>query len=92
MSTTVDEEIGVPSATEEVDAGAGKGRGKRGKGPSGQRGSGGSGGAVYGLGVIGAAVWYWQQATTPQERAIGVLKAFVWPATLVYNAFKLLQG
>jgi hypothetical protein len=47
--------------------------------------------AVYGLGLIGALVWYWQQAQSPGERAFGVLKALVWPAFLVYDAHKALH-
>jgi hypothetical protein len=47
--------------------------------------------AVYGLGLIGALVWYWQQAHTPGERAVSVLKALVWPAFLVYDALKALH-
>jgi hypothetical protein len=50
------------------------------------------GGAVYGLGMIGALVWYWSQAESPQERALAVLKALVWPAFLVYRAFEALGG
>jgi hypothetical protein len=46
------------------------------------------GGAVYGLGLIGALVWFWQQASGFGEHIVGVLKAFVWPAFLVYEAFK----
>ncbi|MGD9705182.1 MAG: hypothetical protein AB7Q42_22330 [Acidimicrobiia bacterium] len=48
------------------------------------------GGAVYGLGLIGAAVWFWQQATGFGEHVVGLLKALVWPAFLVYEAFKAL--
>lgn len=50
------------------------------------------GGAVYGLGLIGALVWFWQQASGVGEHVVGVLKAFVWPAFLVYDAFKALGG
>jgi hypothetical protein len=50
------------------------------------------GGAVYGLGLIGALVWFCQQANEPNEYAVGVLKALVWPAFLVYEAFKVLHG
>ena len=41
-----------------------------------------SGEAVYGLGLVGALVWYWQQAQSPGERAVSVPKALVWPAFL----------
>jgi hypothetical protein len=48
--------------------------------------------AVYGLGVIGAWVFFWQRAVTPQDRAFGVLKGLVWPAFLVYEGFSALAG
>mgnify|MGYP000883102174 FL=1 len=51
---------------------------------------GSSGDAVYGLGVIGAAVYYISQATTFWMGALGLLKAFVWPAFLVYEALSAL--
>ncbi len=55
--------------------------------------SGPSGGnPVYGLGFIGALVWNWQQAVTPRDRALAVLKSMVWPAFLVYAAFRALEG
>ena len=44
--------------------------------------------AVYGLGFFGALVWYIQQASSFWEGVLGVLKSFVWPALLVYDAFK----
>jgi hypothetical protein len=50
------------------------------------------GGAVYALGLIGALVWFWQQANGVGGHVIGVLKAFVWPAFLVYDAFRALRG
>ena len=52
---------------------------------------GGSSGAVYGLGLVGAAVYYISHATTPQEKAIGFLKALVWPAFLVYALMDFLD-
>ncbi|MBA7666261.1 hypothetical protein ES703_74340 [subsurface metagenome] len=45
----------------------------------------GLGGAVYGLGFIGAAVYYISQATSFGMGVIGFLKAIVWPAFLVYE-------
>jgi len=50
-------------------------------------GPGGSGGAVYGLGLIGALVYYLQSAATFGEGVMGVLKAIVWPGVLVYRLF-----
>lgn len=52
----------------------------------------GGGDAVYGLGLIGAIVWYWQQADGFGEHIVGILKALVWPAFLVYDALKALSG
>ena len=49
-----------------------------------------SGGAVYGLGFIGAAVYFISQAVTFGAGLIGFLKAMVWPAFLVYEALKAL--
>ena len=49
-----------------------------------------SGGAVYGLGFIGAAVYFISQAATFGAGLIGFLKAMVWPAFLVYEALKAL--
>ncbi|MFH0832081.1 MAG: hypothetical protein V1886_04430 [archaeon] len=48
------------------------------------------GGAIYGLGFIGAAVYYIGQATTFLAGVLGFLKAMVWPAFLVYSALKFL--
>lgn len=45
-------------------------------------------GAVYGLGLIGAAIFYLTKATGFWMGVVGLLKALVWPAFLVYEAFK----
>jgi len=50
-----------------------------------------SGDAVYGLGVIGAAIFFIGQATTFWTGVLGLLKAFVWPVFLVLNALKALM-
>lgn len=44
--------------------------------------------AVYGLGFIGAAIYFISQAATFWEGVLGFLKALVWPAFLVYEALK----
>lgn len=46
--------------------------------------------AVYGLGFIGAAVYYISVATSFWMGVLGFLKAIVWPAFLVYEALKQL--
>lgn len=48
----------------------------------------GSGGAVYGLGFIGAAIYYVSTAPTFWMGVLGILKAIVWPAFLVYSLLK----
>jgi hypothetical protein len=48
----------------------------------------GPNGAVYGLGLIGAVVYYISTATGFWMGFIGFLKALVWPAFLVYEALK----
>lgn len=48
--------------------------------------------AIYGLGLIGAAVYYISQAATFWSGLIGFLKALVWPAFLVYEALKSLHA
>jgi hypothetical protein len=57
-----------------------------------RRRSGGAGDAVFGLGLIGALVRFWEQADGFGEHVVGVLKALVWPAFLVYDAFRSLHG
>lgn len=48
------------------------------------------GGAAYGLGFIGAAVYYIATATGFWAGVLGFLKALVWPAFLVYAVLKYL--
>lgn len=45
-------------------------------------------GAVYGLGFIGAAIYFISHAAGFWMGVLGFLKAMVWPAFLVYEAFK----
>ncbi len=46
--------------------------------------------AVYGLGFIGAAIWFISQAHGFWPIVLAILKAIVWPAFLVYQAFQFL--
>jgi hypothetical protein len=46
--------------------------------------------AVYGLGLIGAAIYFISTATSFWIGVLGFLKAIVWPVFLVYEAFKQL--
>lgn len=48
-------------------------------------------GAVYGLGFVGALIYFLGNATSFSEGLLGILKAIVWPAMLVYRLFTLLN-
>ena len=48
------------------------------------------GGAVYGLGFIGAAIYFIGQATTFWIGVLGFLKAIVWPVFVVLGLMKFL--
>ena len=50
----------------------------------------GTSGAIYGLGLIGAAIYYISVASSFWMGVLGFLKALVWPAFLVYEALKSL--
>jgi hypothetical protein len=47
--------------------------------------------AVYGLGLIGAWIYYLSHAATFWMGALGLLKGVVWPAMLVYELLKFLK-
>lgn len=51
----------------------------------------GGGNAVYGLGLIGAAIYYIQHAHTFGAIVVAILKALVWPAFLVYDALRFVS-
>lgn len=48
----------------------------------------GAAGTLYGLGFVGAAVYYISLATSFWVGVLGFLKALVWPAFLVYGLLK----
>jgi hypothetical protein len=48
----------------------------------------GASGAVYGLGFIGACIYFIGNAATFWLGVLGFLKALVWPAFLVFEALK----
>lgn len=52
---------------------------------------GGSSDAVYGMGLIGAWVYYIGRATTFEERIIGFFKGLFWPAFLVHELLEFLN-
>ena len=47
-----------------------------------------SSGAIYAFGFIGASVYFISQATSFWIGVLGFLKALVWPAFIVYEAFR----
>ena len=51
----------------------------------------GGGGAVYGLGMIGALVYYLQHATTLGDGLFGILKALFWPGFVVFKLLEFLR-
>jgi len=65
------------------------------KGDNGQGGRGikehGVANGVYGLGFIGALVYFIQHASTLGAGVIGFLKALVWPAFLIYKLLDFLN-
>jgi hypothetical protein len=50
------------------------------------------GGAVYGLGMIGAMVYFFGSAESGRDYALAAPKAIFWPALLVYKLLKFFYG
>lgn len=53
--------------------------------------SGGTSGGTYFLAFLGALVYYIQQADGFGDGVLGVLKAIIWPAMLVYESMDFLN-
>jgi hypothetical protein len=51
----------------------------------------GASGGAYGLGFIGAAVYFIQHADTLRAGILGFLKALIWPAMVVYYLLDFLK-
>jgi hypothetical protein len=49
------------------------------------------GGAIYALGIVGAWVYFWQQADGFWAHLLALLEGVVWPALMVYDAFSALR-
>lgn len=47
-------------------------------------------GAIYGLGIFGALVYYWQQADSFWEYALSLFQGLFWPAFMVYEVLRSL--
>ena len=50
------------------------------------------GNTFYFLGFLGSVIYFVSTATGFWDGVLGVLKSFVWPAFLVYEAFAKLLG
>ena len=50
----------------------------------------GGSGAVYGLGFLGAVIYYISTATGFGAGVLGIVKAIFWPGFLVFELFKFL--
>lgn len=48
-------------------------------------------GAIYGLGMFGGWVYFWQQADTFWEYVLAILQGILWPAFMVYEVFSALD-
>ncbi|WP_025743266.1 hypothetical protein [Aquimarina pacifica] len=46
---------------------------------------------IYGLGIIGAIIYYTSHATSFWIGVLGIVKAFFWPAFLIYEVLKFLK-
>ena len=44
-------------------------------------------GAIYGLGIFGAWVYFWQVADGFWGHVLAILEGIVWPAFMVYHGF-----
>lgn len=48
-------------------------------------------GAIYGLGIIGALIYFLQNANSIWDAIIGVIWAIFWPAVVLYHVLGLLN-
>lgn len=48
--------------------------------------------AIYGMGFLGAIVFYMQQADGFWSVIVGILKAIIWPAFLVYDLLQFVAS
>jgi hypothetical protein len=59
---------------------------------SGNTGAAAGGGAIYGLGIFGALVYFIGEAETFWGVAFAFFQAVFWPAYMVYEAFAALNA
>jgi hypothetical protein len=53
--------------------------------------NGGVFGGIYGLAFLGALIYYLQHSTSFWNGVLGILKAILWPAVLMYKVLELLK-
>ena len=49
------------------------------------------GGAIYGLGIFGAWVWFFGQAHSFFGFLLAIFQGIFWPAFMVYDVFRALS-
>lgn len=50
------------------------------------------GGAIYGLGIFGAWVYFFLQAEGFWQYVLAIIQGIFWPAWMVYDVFSALNG
>ncbi len=48
-------------------------------------------GAIYGLGVLGALIYFLQHATSFVDGIVGVIQAIFWPGVVLYKVLEMLK-
>ena len=48
-------------------------------------------GAIYGIGMLGALVYFLQHATSVLDGIIGIFMAVFWPGVVVYKVLEILK-
>jgi hypothetical protein len=48
------------------------------------------GGAIYGLGILGAWVYFWQEAESFWQYLLAIVQGIFWPAFMVYEILSAL--
>lgn len=48
-------------------------------------------GAIYGIGIIGALIYFLQHSTSFLDGIWGIVQAIFWPAVVLYKVLELLQ-
>ncbi len=48
-------------------------------------------GVMYGMGLVGACIFYLKQGTTFRQKGLGILKALLWPLFLVNELLEFLN-